>query len=95
MSNEMKEGPDGANWRTLPEICMMLHMHHTGSSDVLSDEYYREGVDYLRRRTESWQPAMNGDRWLAFDAAVFNLCAATLADAMVYGDKFGPAEMVT
>lgn len=77
----LKEGPGNTNMRTLPEVCMMLHMHHTGASDVLSDEHYRDGVNYLRTRVESWAAAQNGGRWMAFDAAVFNLCAATLAEA--------------
>lgn len=93
--NAMKEGPDAAHWRTLPEICMLLHMHHTGASDVLSDEHYQSGVDYLRERTRSWKAALNSRRWLAFDAAVFNLCAVTLAEADAYAEKFAPAEKVT
>ena len=79
--NPLKDGPTNDNWRTLPEICMALHMRHTGADESLSDAQYEEAVGYLRGRTERWSPIANGPAWYCFDTAVLSLCLVTLDEA--------------
>ena len=85
MHNNLKHD---RNYRTLPEICMELHMHHTGSSDVLSDEHYLDGVEYLSARVREWKPIANGLHNYCFDTQVLSLCLVTLDEAERYMAKF-------
>lgn len=81
MSNPLKEGPHGTAWRTLPEICMALHMRHTGSDESLTDAQYLEAVAYLHHRTQEWSAVANGPSWYCFDTAVLALCLVTLQES--------------
>jgi hypothetical protein len=77
MTDPMREN-NGNNYKTLPEVCMLLHLHHTGASDELSYEHYKGGVEYVRERVLAWDVGLNGQRWKPFDVAVLSLCVATL-----------------
>lgn len=65
-------------WRTLPEICMEVHMHTTGSSDLLTDEQHKEALNYLAERQRSWTTHKGST---LFDMAVLNLVTATINEA--------------
>jgi hypothetical protein len=67
--------------RHLPEICMSIHMHHTGSCDDLTHDDHASAVAYLEARIGSWRPLANGRRWSTFDTQVLALCMATVAEA--------------
>lgn len=62
--------------KTLPEICMMLHMHTSGASPIDQD-LYEKGIDLISKIEhcweESWSPKNNN-----FDSAVKNLVHATI-----------------
>lgn len=71
-------------YKMLPELCMELHMHHTGACEDLTDERYLARVEYLHERVEAWNMQGNGWCWYGFDAAVFALIIATLAESNKY-----------
>lgn len=71
---------------TLPEICMELHMYHTGSFEF-SDEKYNEYVEYLRTRITNWKPIANGLKNYCFDTQVLALCLVTLDECDHYLEK--------
>ena len=54
MQHPLKEGPNNDKWRTLPEICMMLHMEHTGSGDV--DAVAKERCGVVEQAEPSEEP---------------------------------------
>ena len=78
MLNPLKEGERNEHWRTLPELCMALHMRHTFADETLTDEQYDEAVAYLKSRVESWRPILNGPQNYCFDTAVLSLCLITI-----------------
>ena len=71
--------------KTLPEICLSVHMHHTGACDDLTNEEHASAVEYIEHRIGRWSTPTNahanGRRWAAFDTAVLALCFATVAEA--------------
>ena len=86
---------EGTNYKTLPEMCMILHMHHSGSSDPLSDEDYLAGVEYVKARVWSWETMRNGDRWVRFDTAVLGLCLSVLEEAKAYVETMPKRAIIT
>lgn len=81
MAHPLKEGPNSEHWRTLPEICMALHMRHTGADETLTDEQYVEAIGYLQNRTQNWRAIVNGPSWYCFDTVVLSLCLVTLDES--------------
>lgn len=81
MLHPLKEGPNNDQWSTLPEICMELHMQHTGSGETLTPEQYDSAVIYVASRVHNWKPLSNGMKSAAFDAHVFGMCIAVLVEA--------------
>lgn len=67
--------------RYIPEICMAIHMHHTGACDDMTDDDHEAAIAYLESRVSAWNMHSNGRRWLGFDAQVLSLCLAVLAEA--------------
>lgn len=63
---------------TLPEICMLLHMQHTGVSDPWLEDKVGSCCRYLHRRLRSWRPGLA--RYEYFDFAVKLLVITTLAE---------------
>jgi hypothetical protein len=93
MPHPLKEGSNDQHWRTLPEICMVLHMEHTGSADVLTREQYDEAVRYVDGRVDHWKPTRNGRSSYIFDQQVLGMCLVVLDEAKNYAKRFGPAEI--
>lgn len=94
MQHPLKEGADGKQWRTLPEICMSLHMEHTGSADVLTREQYAEAIAYVLSRVEHWIPLRNGRGSITFDMQVLGMCLIVLDESKRYLERFGQAQVV-
>ena len=67
--------------KTLPEICMSVHMHHTGACDDLTNEEHASAIEYIEHRLGKWNAHANGRRWSAFDASVWCMCLAVVAEA--------------
>jgi len=76
-------GAEMTDWQKkyLPEICMAVHMHHTGACDDLTNEQHASAVAYLETRVSRWNAHSNGRRWIGFDTQVLALCLSTLAEA--------------
>ena len=67
--------------KSLPEICMSVHMHHTGACDDLTDDEHASAVEYIEHHIAKWNAHANGRRWAAFDTTVLALCFVTTAEA--------------
>lgn len=72
----------------LPELCMMLHMEFTGSSQDMALAEVRTCADYVAERVATWKMHSNHERYLAFDTAVLSLCLATLAEFKEWQTRF-------
>ncbi len=77
--------------RTLPELCMVLHMECSGSSQDMTRDGMAACAEYIRGRVGRWDVHSHGGR-IAFDTAVLSLCIATLAEFDEWRKKF-PAVM--
>lgn len=64
--------------KSLLELCLDIHMHHTGASDPLPE--YEKDVRVLVYRLESWQTNPH-KQFANFDNAVKELVKATLNEA--------------
>lgn len=83
------------NWqqRTLPELCMDLHMEFTGASQVMTLDEARSCAARIAARVTKWTVNANGDRHVAFDTAVLGLCLATLAEFKEWQTRFPVVSM--
>lgn len=67
--------------KSLLELCLNIHMHHTGASHPLPE--YDKDVRVLVSRLENWQPNLHA-RSTVFDNAVKELIKATLNEVAEY-----------
>lgn len=68
--------------RTLLDICLAVHMHHTGASDPLSAEMLAEFVSILRDACQHWERGR--EESLNFDTSVRWLIESTLLEHSQY-----------
>lgn len=70
----------------LATLCGDLHMHHTGACEDMSDEEYLAAVTRVRAAVERWRPPCRPEV-APFDAAVYALCCAVLAEAVIHAAR--------
>lgn len=64
--------------KTLPQICMDVHMYSTGSGPDLGEERYEDYKKTLQIAVDNWKEESPYDK--LFDDAVLNLIKATLKE---------------
>lgn len=65
--------------RNLLQICLDVHQHTTGSSDVHANDQYMADVALLQKAIDTWERSIAHDD--AFDDHVYRLIKVTLAEA--------------
>lgn len=71
----------------LATLCGDLHMHHTGACEDMSDEEYLAAMARVRAAAvERWKPPCRPEV-APFDAAVYALCCAVLAEAVIHAAR--------
>ena len=70
----------------LATLCGDLHMHHTGACEDMSDEEYLTALAHVRAAVERWKPPCRPEV-APFDAAVYALCGAVLAEAVIHAAR--------
>ena len=70
----------------LAALCGDLHMHHTGACEDMSDEEYLTALARVRAAVERWKPPSRPEV-APFDAAVYALCCAVLAEAVIHAAR--------
>ena len=70
----------------LATLCGDLHMHHTGACEDMSDEEYLTALARVRAAVERWKPPSRPEV-APFDAAVYALCCAVLAEAVIHAAR--------